>query len=65
MPHESLPPFVIITGVMAAIGLIQGALYRTAYGRPKHAGGDTWDASMRRRDEMLARERARQGAPGG
>ena len=56
MPHESLPPFVIITGAMAAIGLLQGAVYTAVYGKPKHAGGDTWEASIRRRDERIERE---------
>ena len=56
MPHESLPPFVIITGAMTAIGLIQGALYSAVYGKPKHAGSDSWDAQIRRRDETLVRD---------
>ena len=63
MPHESLPPFLIITGAMAAIGLIQGALYSAVYGKPKHAGGDSWDSQIRRRDEALVREAQREQRP--
>jgi len=53
MPHESLPPFVIITAAMTAIGLIQGAIYTGVFGRTKHTGSDAWDMNLRKRDDQI------------
>ena len=56
MPLESVPPFVIITGAIAAMGVvIQGVNYIT-FGKPKAIGQDGWDRLVGARDRRLAAE---------
>lgn len=54
MPYESAPPLVLITAFVTLAGVLQGGIYRTAYGKPKPVGFDSWDRAMARRDEKIA-----------
>lgn len=54
MPYESAPPLVLITSFICLAGVLQGAIYRTAYGKPKTVGQDAWDRAMARRDAKIA-----------
>jgi NADH dehydrogenase (ubiquinone) 1 alpha subcomplex subunit 1 len=56
MPIESLPPFVIITGAIAAMGAIQGAMHKWSTGKPKAVGQDSWDRLLAQRDERVKGE---------
>lgn len=54
MPYESLPPLILITLFITTAGVLQGGIYRTAYGKPKAVGSDSWDRAMARRDDKIA-----------
>jgi len=58
MPIESAPPFIIITVMIAAMGLIQGGVHKAAYGKPKATGQDAWDRLNAARDARIREEGA-------
>lgn len=65
MPWESLPPLIIITGAITAMGAIQQGVHRVFHGKPKAVAADAWDRQLDRRDAGIkAATKARRAARG-
>jgi hypothetical protein len=56
MPLESLPPFIIITAAITAMGAIQGGIHKLYAGKPKAVGVDSWDRLLAVRDARIEQE---------
>ena len=56
MPIESLPPLIIITAAVTAMGAIQQGVHYLYAGKPKAVGADSWDRLMASRDLRIKEE---------
>eukprot|EP00898_Chlorokybus_atmophyticus_P000254 jgi/Chlat1/1229/Chrsp115S00749 len=59
MPYESLPPFLLIVGGLAAAGGLQAAVQKLFYGKPKAVLQDDFDRLLQKRDDELIRAKQR------
>lgn len=50
---ESVPPFLLITIMISAMGGLPAAIHTFAYGKPKAVGLDTWDRKLLKRDAAV------------
>ena len=53
MPWQSLPPFVIMVGAIAAIGAGQYGVHYLYHGETKKIGRDRWDDLQAWRDKNI------------
>ena len=56
MPLESIPPFVLITGAMTAMGIVHQAVNYLTTGKPKPTNADDWDRMLQLRDARVKAE---------